>query len=133
MSMQCRSLKTVLAFWNALLILLFIIMAPQGAYAMSDKPSQFRFENYKTGEEAQAALLELHPIGSDAKALIERLRALGARCERSKDKRYPATTFCVYYEPEILFGTEWQIGIFKLSTDSDKISDVKVYSHFQSL
>lgn len=33
----------------------------------------FYFEKYKTAEEAKAALLELHPIGSDVEGLVRTL------------------------------------------------------------
>ncbi|OFW80267.1 MAG: hypothetical protein A3D15_04325 [Alphaproteobacteria bacterium RIFCSPHIGHO2_02_FULL_40_34] len=38
----------------------------------------FYFEKYKTAEEAKAALLELHPIGSDVEGLVETLEGAGA-------------------------------------------------------
>ena len=38
----------------------------------------FYFEKYKTAEEARAALLELHPIGSDIEGLVGTLEGAGA-------------------------------------------------------
>lgn len=38
----------------------------------------FYFEKYKTAEEAKAALLELHPIGSDVEGLVMTLEGAGA-------------------------------------------------------
>ena len=39
----------------------------------------FYFEKYKTAEEARAALLELHPIGSDIEGLVGTLEGAGAK------------------------------------------------------
>ena len=39
----------------------------------------FYFEKYKTAEEAKAALLEMHPIGSSVESLIKTLKGAGAK------------------------------------------------------
>ena len=39
----------------------------------------FYFEKYKTAEEAKAALLEMHPIGSSVESLIKTLEGAGAK------------------------------------------------------
>jgi hypothetical protein len=41
----------------------------------------FYFEKYKTAEEAKAALLELHPIGSDVEGLIKTLERAGVHLD----------------------------------------------------
>ena len=45
----------------------------------------FYFEKYSTAEEAKAALLELHPIGSDAGDLIKTLERAGAEVSEMKE------------------------------------------------
>ena len=44
----------------------------------------FYFEKYSTAEEAKAALLELHPIGSDVGDLIKTLERAGAEVSEMK-------------------------------------------------
>ena len=46
----------------------------------------FYFEKYKTAEEAKAALLELHPIGSDVEGVVRTLEAAGGKEDTPKSK-----------------------------------------------
>jgi hypothetical protein len=48
----------------------------------------FYFEKYSTAEEAKAALLELHPIGSDVGDLIKTLERAGANVSEEDLKEY---------------------------------------------
>ena len=48
----------------------------------------FYFEKYSTAEEAKAALLELHPIGSDVGELVKTLERAGAEVEKLNDDNY---------------------------------------------
>ena len=43
---------------------------------------KFKFENYKTAEEAKTELLKRHPIGSDVEPLLETLRGAGAKMDK---------------------------------------------------
>lgn len=47
----------------------------------------FYFEKYDTAEEAKAALLELHPIGSDVGELVGTLEGAGAIEDTPKSKK----------------------------------------------
>ena len=58
-----------------------------GANVLNKLRKGFYFEKYKTVEEAKAALLELHPIGSDVDALIKTLERVGAKEDTPKDKK----------------------------------------------
>lgn len=44
----------------------------------NNSEKEFRFENFKTAEEAREYLLEKYPIGSDVDVLIEAIRHAGA-------------------------------------------------------
>ena len=48
----------------------------------------FYFEKYSTAEEAKAALLELHPIGSDVGDLIKTLERAGANVSERNLNNY---------------------------------------------
>ena len=66
-----------------LLILLscFLLTSIDSNAAMFNKFKKgFYFEKYKTAEEAQNALLELHPIGSDVGELVKTLERAGGKC-----------------------------------------------------
>lgn len=120
-------------------IILVISMPYQGTYAMGGRLNEFRFEDYKTGEEAQAVLLELHPIGSSVEALVERLRALNTRCgpitnpEFKNRAEYKNLIFCSYYESEIIFATEWRTLIRFRKDDPTKIETFEILSFLQAL
>jgi len=47
----------------------------------------FYFEKYKTAEEAKAALLELHPIGSDVDGLVRTLEGADAKFINSINRK----------------------------------------------
>ncbi len=57
----------------------------------------FRFEDYRTAEEAKAALLKLHPVGSDAETLIATLKLAGAEIEYVDIRK----GYKIYYKDEI--------------------------------
>jgi hypothetical protein len=62
--------------------ILFLSMATASAFNfIKGKNMGFRFEDYKTKEEAKAALLKLHPVGSPVDGLLETLRKAGATIE----------------------------------------------------
>jgi len=48
----------------------------------------FYFEKYSTAEEAKAALLELHPIGSDVEGLVKTLERAGAEVSEENLNQY---------------------------------------------
>ena len=75
------------------------------ANAMSgSKIGNFKFENYKTEEQAQKDLLELHPIGSDAELLIATLKNAGFEESRpiiSRDNINENNKFYGYFNKKI--------------------------------
>ena len=50
---------------------------------------KFKFENYKTAEEAKTELLRRHPIGSNVDALFETLKEAGAKVEKINVSLHP--------------------------------------------
>ena len=91
----------------------------------------FYFEKYKTAEEAKAALLELHPIGSDVEGVVRTLTGAGAvnRTIESKflflDKRKIENGYLVWYwyshnKLLSIFPRKWDVFIEK--TDSKIIN-----------
>ncbi len=63
------------------LILTLLLLPINKSYSMGHKEKKFKFENYKTAEEAKAELLRRHPIGSNVDALLETLRGAGAKID----------------------------------------------------
>ena len=66
------------------LILTLLLLPINNSYSMGHKEKRFKFENYKTAEDAKAELLRRHPIGSDVDALLETLRRAGAKVEEKR-------------------------------------------------
>jgi hypothetical protein len=77
----------------------------------------FYFEKYSTAEEAKAALLELHPIGSDVGELVKTLERAGAKVKKYKTSKaeilsYPDSKveyyFFKYFQKTFpIFGYNW--------------------------
>ena len=77
----------------------------------------FYFEKYSTAEEAKAALLELHPIGSDVEGLVKTLERAGADVKKYKTSKaeilsYPDSKveyyFFKYFQKTFpIFGYNW--------------------------
>ena len=68
------------------LILTLVIISTSNANAniFNKFKKGFYFEKYSTAEEAKAALLELHPIGSDVGDLIKTLERAGTEVSEMK-------------------------------------------------
>ena len=130
-------------------LILLLLTGCKAFEAINSKPGTFRFENYKTAEEAQTALLLKHPLGSDLDPLIETLSTLKSRYEGQfstkcgpvtnprykNDPKYRTTVICNYFEPEVLFATEWRT-IIQFNEDSlgkRTIKDLKLHSFYQAL
>ena len=77
----------------------------------------FYFEKYSTADEAKAALLELHPIGSDVGELVKTLERAGAEVKKYKTSKaellsYPDSKveyyFFKYFQKTFpVFGYNW--------------------------
>jgi len=77
----------------------------------------FYFEKYSTAKEAKAALLELHPIGSDVGELVKTLERAGADVKKYKTSKaeilsYPDSKveyyFFKYFQKTFpIFGYNW--------------------------
>lgn len=74
-----RTSKSLILFLS---VLSLSLVAPINNNAEANMFNKFKkgfyFEKYKTAEEAKAALLELHPIGSDVEGLVKTLNNGGA-------------------------------------------------------
>ena len=93
-----------------LTIFLLAISANQAQANMFNRFREgFYFEKYKTAEEAKAALLEMHPIGSSVESLIKTLEGAGARAVEESEK--DLENYKKFYPKEY---SEWkQKGNFK--------------------
>jgi len=79
---------------------LFITIKNSDANMFNKFKKGFYFEKYKTAEEAKAALLELHPIGSDVEGLIKTLERAGGNVYISNMSNYKK-----FYQEKYL---DWQ-------------------------
>ncbi len=84
---------------------------------------EFRFEDYKSAEEAQTALLNLHPIGSETQKLIERFKQYGNITREDQ--------ITITYNPKVsahlnLVSTQWVL-IINNSNNNIRSLDVKKY------
>jgi len=124
-------------------VLLFLLPI-NGAFAMGNKPAdekkEFRFEDYENAEEAEAALLKLHPIGSSIDSIKSTLENAGAECNFiSKDKiidkidKEEDYLFCSYNKPFLIFLYEWRIIIYPSFRDKEKIKGIKVHKFFHTI
>lgn len=71
--------------WSVIIVFGLWIILNRG-YIMAHLTSEFRFEKYKTAEEAEKALLQLHPVGSDVQNIARTLQQAGMIVE--KDYHY---------------------------------------------
>jgi hypothetical protein len=77
-------ISSTLAF-TLILTLAIISTSNANANIFNKFKKGFYFEKYSTAEEAKAALLELHPIGSDVGDLIKTLERAGAEVSEMKE------------------------------------------------
>lgn len=96
----------------------------------------FRFEDYSSDEEAQAALLKLHPVGTDLQALRETLENAGAAYRNNTNPNFKNDpenrTVKLYRYKKGLFG--WGgFGIMIRHTENGTIEEIKVYKTYQGL
>ncbi|MBT4878655.1 MAG: hypothetical protein HON42_02425 [Alphaproteobacteria bacterium] len=95
------------------------------ANAMSgSKIENFKFKDYKTEDAAKEALLEIHPIGSNADLLIETLRKSGADETKTifRDKIKQDDRWKGYFNKTIRISqTEYK---------STKVSSLAIKAHF---
>lgn len=124
-----------------LIILMFLI---NNSYSMNQKieNNQFRFEDYKTADEAKEALIELHPLGSDVGYLVKRLDSIiGNKSifNPSSDdlfKRLSKKGYYIYFsyiKPKILHEIEWRVIIIPEEKDINKIDVLKVHKFLHTL
>ena len=106
---------------------------------MAQLTSEFRFEKYKTAEEAKAVLLKLHPVESPVDDLVKTLEDAGAECEKinkklfannSKYERVSEVIHCKKFTG-IAETISWLVGIFL--DDSLKIQDVRVSRTYEGV
>ena len=78
---------------------LFITIKNSDANMFNKFKDGFYFEKYSSADEAKAALLELHPIGSDVEGLIKFLERLEIKCDTKFNKNeYGIFLNCRYKE-----------------------------------
>ena len=103
-----------------LLILISITITGAQAMSLFGKKEGFRFEDYKTAEEAQAALLELHPVGEDYTNIVKSLENAGASCQLfnkntakvvSKLENKDHFIRCSYRQKNLILSYEWAVLI----------------------
>lgn len=107
------------------------------AFAMGERRGEekmtFRFEDYDTLEEMQAALYRLHPVGSDIKALHETLEKAGAtyRPEVRKEPKYQRVRLYRYRKGIFGWGGYGITAIHNF--DDGKIEVIEVYKVYEGL
>jgi len=105
---------------------------------LESKP--FRFENFKTGEEAQAYFNEHYPIGSEVHILFKDLERVGAKYrkrnmkippqemgERHKDLKYDVVYTGEYSNNWISFDPMGYYDLYIFIDDKNKICDISIY------
>jgi hypothetical protein len=110
--------------WCYVSILLFFIIFNQENSMSESKIENFKFENYKTEEQAQKDLLELHPIGSDVELLISILKNAEFEESRpiiSRDDINENNKFYGYFNKKI--------KVNQLEYKSVKVSDMAKISY----
>ncbi|MDX2083624.1 MAG: hypothetical protein SFV53_06540 [Rickettsiales bacterium] len=126
------------AFFSSFFLLLTLNQAEANMFNRFKKG--FYFEKYRTAQEAQTALLEMHPIGSDVEGLLKTLEATGAKCGSItnpdyKDKpEYKNLIYCSCYTSKlIIFSTEWRVLIRFDTKNPAIIANLETYKFFHSL
>jgi hypothetical protein len=123
--------------WIGVIIGAIILFFNRG-YIMAHMTSEFRFEKYKTAEDAKVVLLKLHPVGSSVDELVETLDKAGATCkkiDRNKYKNIPKyvhltkVIHCEYYSG-FLELIRWGGSIMCKGKKIDKIGMHKEYRGF---
>ena len=109
-------ISSTLAF-TLILTLAIISTSNANANIFNKFKKGFYFEKYSTAEEAKAALLELHPIGSDVGDLIKTLERAGTEVKKYKTSKaeilsYPDSKveyyFFKYFQKTFpIFGYNW--------------------------
>lgn len=99
----------------------------------------FYFEKYKNVEEAKAALLELHPIGSEVEGLVKTLEVAGCSCKlvdqnklenaKKNDSKIRHLTNVIHCELSTSFmkSIVWRVGIMIVGNRIDDIGIGKEY------
>lgn len=114
-----------LRFKKFILVALLSITTFFEANAMSgNKIGKFKFQDYKSAESASEAILEIHPIGSNADLLIETLRKSGAEETKTifRDKIKQDDRWKGYFNKKVRISqTEYK---------STKVSSLAIKAHF---
>ena len=99
----------------------------------------FYFEKYSTAEEAKAALLELHPIGSDVGDLIKTLERAGGKCSTINKIKYDTKPINLNYlkltkiincKYQYLYSMNLEIGIMCVN---NLIDDIGIHREYTGL
>jgi hypothetical protein len=83
---------------------------------------KFRFEDYKSAEDAERKLLELFPIGSNANLLINKMRSMNAEYLFYNG----IVSFEYSIQETLTSGYLWRV---ELSIKNDRIEKIKVRKH----
>jgi hypothetical protein len=70
----------------------------------------FKFENYKTEQEAKKQLELLFPEGTNLDEFTQKLTSLGAKCYDAKEGP-KKSVFCHYLESGSFVKTKWIVGV----------------------
>jgi len=133
-------MKNALKFILISIFFLSLTTANSNANMFNKFKKGFYFEKYKNAEEAKAALLELHPIGSDVDGLVKTLEGARMKCgsitnPKFKDKpEYKGLIYCDYFKSNfIIFSTEWRVIVKPDPEDIGLISFLEVHKFFHAL
>ncbi len=87
----------------------------------------FKFENYKTEQEAKKQLELLFPEGTSIDEFTQKLTSLGAKCYDAKEGP-KKSVFCHYLESGGFVKTKWIVGVD--ADDKNRISSLTVKKGF---
>lgn len=138
-------LNTDKSIWykSGIQIVFFIICVAFYGYASVQlfyRPGNFRFDDFKTREQAQAYFDEHYPIGSDMKNLIADVTTVGGWCsggQQTADRRGPVQKFnydkmygCDYYNWFFSFDPLERFAITIYADKDDRIISSYIAKHY---
>jgi hypothetical protein len=98
-------------------------------------PTAFYFESYQTGEDAEARLLHLFPIGSNADVFFEFMKRSGGRIEKEvKISKTTSYRSIEYMEPRSFSFIACMLWDVTVDIDADrKITKYEVRRHISGI
>ena len=125
--------------WSLIIIIFGLGIILNRGCIMAHLTSEFRFEKYKTAEEAKAALLKLHPVGSSVDELALTLQKAGMTVMKNYqfksvnpqrdmlDQKYNYKNLYARYEWKTSF-LPWSISVVQIIIKYNKNNTIKEFN-----